>query len=42
METQSTTYYMAIVGSTLLADKTRTDMRPHPILTINVDQDETA
>ena len=42
METQSTAYYMAIVGSTLLADKTRTGMRPHPILTVNVDQDEIA
>ena len=26
---------MAIVGSTLLVDKTRTGMRPHPILTVN-------
>ena len=42
METQSTTYYMAIVGSTLLADKTRTGKRPHPILTINIDHDEIA
>ncbi|XP_057524392.1 protein MAINTENANCE OF MERISTEMS-like [Amaranthus tricolor] len=42
METQSTAYYMAIVGSTLLADKTRTGMRPHPILAVNVDQDEIA
>ncbi|XP_057517610.1 protein MAINTENANCE OF MERISTEMS-like [Amaranthus tricolor] len=40
MEIQSTTYYMAIVSSTLLADETKTGMRPHPILTVNVDQDE--
>ena len=33
---------MAIVGSTLLANKTRTGMRPHPILIVNVDQDEIA
>ena len=33
---------MAIVGSTLLVDKTRTGMRPHPILTVNADQDEIA
>ena len=31
---------MAIVGSTLLVDKTRVGMRPHPILTVNTDQDE--
>ena len=42
METQSTTYYMAIFGFTLLADKTRTGMGPHPILVVNVDQDEIA
>ena len=42
MDTRTTTYYMAIVGSTLLADKTRIGMRPHPILTVNVDQDEIA
>ena len=42
METQCTAYYMAIVGSTLLADKTITSMRPHPILTVNADQDEIA
>ena len=42
MDTQSTAYYMAIVGSTLLADMTRTDMRPHPILAVNIDQDEIA
>ena len=42
METQSTAYYMAIVGSTLLADKTRTGMRPHPILAVNVEKDEIA
>ena len=35
METQCTAYYMAIFGSTLLANKTRTGMRPHLILTIN-------
>ena len=34
LETQSTAYYMAIVGSTLLVDKTRVEMRPHPILTV--------
>ena len=42
METRLTAYYMAIIGTTLPADKTRTDMRPHPILTINVDPDEIA
>ena len=42
IETQCTTYYMAIVGSTLLVDKNRTGMRPHPILTVNADQDEIA
>ncbi|XP_057538035.1 protein MAIN-LIKE 1-like [Amaranthus tricolor] len=42
LEMQCITYYMAIVGSTLLADKTRTGMRPHPILTVNADQDEIA
>ncbi|XP_057518350.1 protein MAINTENANCE OF MERISTEMS-like [Amaranthus tricolor] len=42
METQSTAYYMAIVGSTLLEDKTSCGMRPHPILTVNADQDEIA
>ena len=41
-DTQSIAYYMAIVGSTLLADKTRTGMRPHAILAVNVDQDEIA
>ena len=40
MDTQSTAYYMAIVGSTLLADKTRTGMRSHSILSVNVNQDE--
>ena len=40
LETQSTAYYMAIMGSTLLVDKTRAGMRPHPILPVNVDQDE--
>ena len=34
LETQYTAYYMAVVGSTLLVDKTRTGMRPHPILTV--------
>ena len=33
---------MAIVGSTLLVGKTRVGMRPHPILTVNADQDEIA
>ena len=33
---------MAIVGSTLLADKTRTGMRPHAIFAVNADQDEIA
>ena len=42
LETQSTAYYVAIVGSTLLVDKTRTGMRPHSILTVNADQDEIA
>ncbi|XP_057525825.1 protein MAINTENANCE OF MERISTEMS-like [Amaranthus tricolor] len=42
METQSIAYYMAIVDSTLLTDKTKTGMRPHPILAINVDQDKIA
>ena len=42
LETQCTAYYMAIVCSTLLVDKTRIGMRPHPILTVNVDQDEIA
>ena len=42
LETQRTAYYMVIVGSTLLVDKTRTGMRPHPILTVNADQDEIA
>ena len=40
METHTIAYYMAIVGSTLLANNTRTGMRPHPILTVNIDQDE--
>ena len=40
LETQSTVYYMAIVGSTLLVDKTRIGMRPHPILIVIADQDE--
>ena len=42
LETHSTAYYMAIVGSTLLMDKTRVGMRPHPILTVNVNQDKIA
>ncbi|XP_057543246.1 protein MAINTENANCE OF MERISTEMS-like [Amaranthus tricolor] len=42
IDTQSTTYYMAIIGSTLLADKTRTRMRPHTIFAVNADQDEIA
>ena len=42
LETQYTAYYMTIVGSTLLMDKTRIGMRPHPILTVNSDQDEIA
>ena len=42
METRSTAYYMAIIGFTLLADKTRTDIRPHRIVTVNIDQDKIA
>ena len=42
LETQATAYYMAIVGSMLLVDKTRVKMRPHPILAVTVDQDEIA
>ncbi|XP_057515869.1 protein MAINTENANCE OF MERISTEMS-like [Amaranthus tricolor] len=42
MDTHTTAYYMAIVGSTLLADKIRIGMRPHPILAVNVDQQEVA
>jgi hypothetical protein len=42
LETQSTAYYMAIVGSTLLVDKTRVGMRPHPILAVSADQDDIA
>ena len=42
IDTQSTAYYIAIVGSTFLADKTRTDMRPHAIFAVNADQDEIA
>ena len=33
---------MVIVGSILLADKNKTGMRPHLILTVNADQDEIA
>ena len=40
LETQTTAYYMAIVGSTLLVDKTRVGMRPHPILVVTADLDE--
>ena len=42
LETQATAYYMAVVGSTLLVDKTRVGMRPHPILAVTADQDEIA
>ncbi|XP_057528012.1 protein MAIN-LIKE 1-like [Amaranthus tricolor] len=42
MDTQTTAYYMAIVGSTLLAYKTRIGMPPHLILAVNVDQQEVA
>ena len=42
LERQSTAYYIAIVGSTLLVDKTRVRMQTHPILTVNADQDEIA
>ena len=42
LETQCTAYYMAIIGLTLLVDKTKTRMRPHPVLTVNADQDEIA
>ncbi|XP_057535249.1 protein MAIN-LIKE 1-like [Amaranthus tricolor] len=42
IDTQSTAYYMAIVGSTLLADKTRIDMQLHAIFGVNADQDEIA
>ena len=40
LETQCIAYYMAIVDSTLLVDKTKIGMRPHPILSVNVDQNE--
>ena len=33
---------MAIVGSTLLMDKTRVGMRPHPIVAVTADQDDIA
>ncbi|XP_057548371.1 protein MAIN-LIKE 1-like [Amaranthus tricolor] len=42
MDTQTTAYYMAVIGSTLLADKTRIGMRPHPILAVNDDQQDVA
>ena len=42
LETQTTAYYMAIVCSTLLVDKTRVVMRPHPILVVTADRDEIA
>ncbi|XP_057545025.1 protein MAIN-LIKE 1-like [Amaranthus tricolor] len=38
METQTTAYYMAIVGSTLLVDKTRVGMRLHPVVAVTADQ----
>ncbi|XP_057535427.1 protein MAINTENANCE OF MERISTEMS-like [Amaranthus tricolor] len=38
----TTTYYMAVIGSTLLADKTRTGMRPHPIVVVNDDEQDVA
>ncbi|CAO2833506.1 unnamed protein product [Amaranthus hypochondriacus] len=42
LDTQTTAYYMSIVGSTLLADMTKVGMRPHPILAVDADQDEIA
>ena len=42
LKTQTTAYYMAIVGFTLLVDKTRVGMRPHPVLDVIADQDEIA
>ncbi|XP_057535379.1 protein MAIN-LIKE 1-like [Amaranthus tricolor] len=42
MDTQRTAYYMAIVGSTLLVDKTRVGMRPHPVVTVTADQADIA
>ena len=42
LETLCATYHMAIVGLTLLVDKTKTRMQPHPILIVNADQDEVA
>ncbi|XP_057528930.1 protein MAINTENANCE OF MERISTEMS-like [Amaranthus tricolor] len=38
----TTAYYMAVIGSTLLADKTRTGMRPHPIVVVNDDEQDVA
>ena len=40
LKTQFAAYYMAIVDSTLLVDKSRVGMRPHPILTVDADRDE--
>ena len=42
LDTQTTAYYMAVIGSTLLADKTRTGMRPHPIVVVNDDEQDVA
>ena len=41
-DTQATAYFMAIVGSTLLVDKTRVGMRPHPVLAVAADQADIA
>ena len=37
---KSTSYNMAIVGSTLLVDKTWNGMTPHPIFPMDEEQDE--
>ena len=42
LETQSSAYYMAVVGSTLLVDKTRSGMKPHPIIAVTADKGEIA
>ncbi|XP_057524673.1 protein MAINTENANCE OF MERISTEMS-like isoform X2 [Amaranthus tricolor] len=42
METQATAYYMAIVGFTLLVDKTRVGIRPHPVVVVTADQHDIA
>ena len=42
LKTQTTAYYMTVVGSTLLLDKNRTGMQPYPIHTVNADPDEIA